>query len=61
MDHVRFHGTLLELSKLWMGRPLKGKSVYGPGEYGCVADFDHSLREYALNLSHCFPLPRRSP
>ena len=59
LDHVRFHGVLIELSKLWAGMPMRGDTHDGPHEWQYIDGWDEAVREYAINLWHCFPIGER--
>ena len=53
LDHVRFHGVLVELSKLW------GDDVAIVGGMQYIDGRDEALRHYASRLAHCFTLQER--
>lgn len=59
LDHARFHGLLVELSKLWIGKPLRGGGQYGRREFQYLVGTDGALHDYAVTLAHCFPLRLR--
>ena len=55
LDHVRFYGVLVELSRLWDGVPMRWDMHDGPHGWQYIDGWDEALREYAMNLSHGFP------
>jgi hypothetical protein len=59
LDHVRFHGVLVELSKIWAGIPMRGDTRSGPHEWAYIDGRDEALRAYAVQLSHGFPTERQ--
>jgi len=52
LDHVAFHGILVELAKLWAGVPMRGDGRYGPTEWAYIDGRDEALRDYAARLAH---------